>query len=1788
MQAQNDCPAEPETGKFDPLTYIKASTPTDPSKGTGIWLGQGTILRNGSEVRPAFIPSNHPEWALAIAVAWNYSRNVIQRVEYPQIGYWLGTVVQETELGCVTGTTWTPASHASNNMANATTIMNHDGCYQIEGPGSAYGQLNQNYPLGRFPLSMHPNLIMGPTNFETSSMVKSYFDVYTAEVYNNQVGWDIYQSIDCTTDPYAYIKTSASGYNGGINAFAGNASKFNGSQNNNNCWGGMSATTANYANDVAKWVSVLENNTSYCEYPTGSSFDSYYNNDMTWTMVSNYINSIKIMYPEVNWASVTASVQATFNSLAVGGVIKFEQMGDVIDAIVLNLPRDYPQTVEGSPIGVDVFGCSGKKVPYGHFELLNGTQSLCIGESVTLNMVVDAGGGTTPTFKWYKTSAPATILATTQSFTITPTVAGSEVYAGEICNTAGCFRLGCNNYNSCMDSRDLCGVKIDAKQCNTCSFTATANSVNTPCKGSTDGKINLTFTNTPAKYIISYTATTPAGTTVAVLDTLTGNTATINNIRDGSYNIQVTDVSDPTCKARTTVIVGYNVNTNFYVDANILSTANCVANLKAEVKELPAPCNWKVRVHVPVYFWWENAVNFGVTTSTGLANSDHYTRTAPQGEIDPYNPAQIYESVFSLNTGDDMTFELALTNTPGASQIRDYQITVWDENNVQVYTKLVKDHSAQPDAPFTAGNYKVTCPATIPTYTFTWSPALNGESHTNTTSTGSATVDKSADVVYSVTAISSSAPTCPLKDVVTVNHDPSCNTTPCVKPSATISGGAGICNGDSTQLSVALTGTQPWKIKYNNGGTPVIKSGITSSPYTFYVKTAGTYKVDSVWDSKCDTAGKGSAVVTVNPSPSITISGDTSICAGETATLTLNLTGTAPYNIVASLGSNSVPYTTSLSTYTLPITVPGTYTLKVTDATGCSFTKKVTVIVSPLPTLEIGPDQSICSGSTVTLDAGAVFPNYAWTGVKTGTNKTIVADLPGKYKLVITDANGCKASDSLNVAQGTAVVIDFGGSTKTICQGTNVVLQPTVSGGDGNYTYKWSNAASGSANSFTASAAGYYTLEVTDGIGCKDKDSANVTVSTSLTVNLADATICSGDSIILNSGYSGAGYGFTWNTGATTPTIVAKTAGKYKVVVDNNGCSGTDSMTLTLNTLPTANLGADKNVCAGSTVVLDAGSFKTYAWSTTESTQTVNKGVGTYMVTVEDNNGCKDSDTINVVATPKPSPNVIVDQQTCPGSNVTFDISSYNNGNGPYTYKWDNSSTASTLTLSNVAVNSLHYVDVTDKYNCTGRDTANVIVKANLSVQITGTPDTAMCAGSSITLASNYNAAGGYNLSWSTGSTADNIVVSTAGNITLTVDDGNGCSGSDVLNVVVHNAPDMTLIPVAASVCSGDAAVLGHNYGAGYTYLWTPGNATTATISTTNGGAYTVVVTNTSTGCFADTSVTVTSNSKPLIDLGNSIDTCAGVSMTLADISGQTGVTYSWTKTTTGAAVIGTSSTFVASTSDTYQLKITDANTCTNSDAVNVNFRAMPNVNLINGLDSAFICGIETINLNAGNIGMTYHWLPGNETTQTITVSTSNDYSVEVSNGNCKATDKVYVSKVVLPEGVLNDKIGALQPNYCFVEEKNGVTLSALGTDGITYNYLWNTGATTSSINITQEGTYAVTISKDKCQVSDVTTLIDYCPTTFFIPDAFTPNGDHKNDVFKIYASNVPNFEILIFNRWGEQIYRSTDINQAWDGTYGGAKVQQDVYVVKVMYDVNLETGKTSRKERLSKLAVVY
>jgi hypothetical protein len=269
-------------------------------------------------------------------------------------------------------------------------------------------------------------------------------------------------------------------------------------------------------------------------------------------------------------------------------------------------------------------------------------------------------------------------------------------------------------------------------------------------------------------------------------------------------------------------------------------------------------------------------------------------------------------------------------------------------------------------------------------------------------------------------------------------------------------------------------------------------------------------------------------------------------------------------------------WSTGATTQTLNVTTSGTYSVTVTQG-GCSSTDNVVITVNPAPSVNLGPDQTVC-GST-TLDAGNPGATYLWsTGA---TTQTISVSTSGNYSVTVT-ANGCDATDDVQVTITPAPVVNLGPDISTCA--TNA----TLDAGNPGLTFNWSTGESTQTISVTVD--GIYWVDVTDG-SCTTRDSINVALNTgALTVNLgADRTICDGASVTLDAGNPGASY--VWSTGATTQTITVSASGTYSVTVSQNGCTGTDEVQVTVNALPTASITApDTTITASATAISGIGS----------------------------------------------------------------------------------------------------------------------------------------------------------------------------------------------------------------------------------------------------------------------------------------------------------------------------------------------------------------------------------------------------------------------------------------------------------------------------------------------------------------------------------------------------------------------------------------------------------------------
>jgi gliding motility-associated-like protein len=202
------------------------------------------------------------------------------------------------------------------------------------------------------------------------------------------------------------------------------------------------------------------------------------------------------------------------------------------------------------------------------------------------------------------------------------------------------------------------------------------------------------------------------------------------------------------------------------------------------------------------------------------------------------------------------------------------------------------------------------------------------------------------------------------------------------------------------------------------------------------------------------------------------------------------------------------------------------------------------------------------------------------------------------------------------------------------------------------------------------------------------------------------------------------------------------------------------------------------------------------------------------------------------------------------------------------------------------------------------------------------------------------------------------------------------------------------------------------------------------------------------------------------------------------------------------------------------------------------------------------ICGNPII-ITTKNKGYKYTW-SNSETADQIKIEKQGIYWVKINNKGCSYTDTFKVSSA-------NSVIPNFGKEVLICENEPNKILSVKASTDV--KLYWNTGANTSSINATKEGLYWVKSTSKNCGVKTDSVTIKYknCDCEVFIPNSFTPNEDDKNDLFyPVFQCEYSYFSITIFDRWGNTVYSSNNMNAKWDGKFKGNPCPDDVYVYRL------------------------
>lgn len=731
---------------------------------------------------------------------------------------------------------------------------------------------------------------------------------------------------------------------------------------------------------------------------------------------------------------------------------------------------------------------------------------------------------------------------------------------------------------------------------------------------------------------------------------------------------------------------------------------------------------------------------------------------------------------------------------------------------------------------------------------------------------------------------------------------------------------------------------------------------------------------------------------------------------------------------------------------------------------------------------------------------------YTWNNaLGTGATKSPTPSATTTYTATVTDVMGCTATANKSITVITAPVISIAATEGSCTANDNNVLSGasatlTASGGT---SYSWNTGEITTAITKTPSTTTSYIVTSVDANGCSNTANKTITVVTAPAASLAatenscvanDDIIITGGSANLTASASGGGGSFTYawsnglGTGAGPKTVSPTSTTVYTVTAtDANGCSDVASKTITVATTALATIIANENSCttddnkviSGSTVTLTASGGTTYTWNNalgTGASKTVTPSVSTtYTVTATDASGCISiaNKTITVIINPTISISATENSCATNDDKIISGASVALTASGGATYTWDNGLGVGSSKTVTPSVLTTYSVTATDVNGCSGTANKTITIVSSATASISATEsscspnDDKIINGATVNLIASGGATYAWNNSLGSGATKTPAPsVTTTYSVTAT--DGNGCIAT--ANKLITVAAGLSLSNTSTNILCNGASTGAINLTATggstpYTFNWNDGNTTedrTALVA----GTYAVTVTDAS-GCSQTASVTLTQSTAISLTTTPTNITCNSAStgaITVSVSGGASPYTYNW-----GGGV--TTQNRTGLTAGTYNLTVTDANSCTKTATVTL---TQPTAALsLSTSITHIVCGVGTgaINLtvSGGTTPYLYNW-GGGVTTEDRTSLAGGSYSVTVTDANgCTAISSPTVNQTIA--ATLTTSVTNIT---CF-GGTGAINLTATGGSPFTYN--WGSGVTTEDRTGLAAGTYSVTVT---------------------------------------------------------------------------------------------------------------
>ncbi len=908
--------------------------------------------------------------------------------------------------------------------------------------------------------------------------------------------------------------------------------------------------------------------------------------------------------------------------------------------------------------------------------------------------------------------------------------------------------------------------------------------------------------------------------------------------------------------------------------------------------------------------------------------------------------------------------------------------------------------------------------------------------------------------------------------------------------------------------------------------------------------TAIAYTVTGTSSNGCSSTS--TTPITVNPLPVISANSSADpVCAGT--------------SVILSGSGSAITYSWNSGIVNgqafIPATGTTTYSVTGTDANNCSAVATIAMVVNALPFVTANASSdTVCKGANVTLNGGNAL-SYSWSGgVQNGKAFPLLNS--SSYTVTGTDVNGCSATASLSLTVNTPPVVNATASIPSICLGASDTLK-----GAGALRYVWSGGIVNGVGFIPASTK-TYTVTGTDAQGCSGTGTVSISVKPLpiITASATALTVCSGGSTTL---FGHGGNSYSWSGGISNGVVFNPTGTLTYTVTgtSSSGCSNTKSITVSVYAAPVMQLSTSSNLCLGDSLALTVSGSDVYSWapglglSSDSSAMCEANPVKTTTYTVTGNSsGCPTiTGTITLTVIPLPIVSAHAsDSVMCRGSRIVL------YGEGANSYTW----TGAVGILDSIPFqpdsSGVYTVTGTDASGCMNSST--VIITVNPVPVLVVSPNDSVCYGSNVTLqaggASSYNWSPAGSLSSSISS--DPVAFPTTTTTYTIIGTSLGCvSVPKTISVTVNLLPAVSAAVSLDSICPGIPDTL-RGSGA-LTYVWTGGVLDNVSFRPKISATYTVTGTDIS-GCTGTSTAIIYVRPAPLPTLISTADTiCAGNMVT---ISATGGGTYAWN---TGS--IADSIHVSPASTQTYAVGVSNG-VCTTDTAITITVNALPF--LVTG-GTQVICAGSSAKIQVWGAN-DYSWQPtkglssGNVADPVADPAVTTTYTVQGTTAGCSSKDSIQVIVTPLPSLTVccNTRIP--------VGTSSQINASSSGS-AVSYAWLPALGLScdtcsdpTAAPKITT--TYTVTVSGVNCSVSDSVRIDVNEHCTVFVPNVFSPNGDGQNDFLFVYGKCIQHMDLIIFDRWGNKVFETTDQDKGWDGTFMGKAMNADDYV----YYLNVST----------------